>query len=98
MLVDQKVHWQELLKTINTEHVPLNCVKKVIFKLAGGKQKTVNLEKLRKEGIELEEIGAIISTKMISLSTEIVDMDYVIDVDSVRQIIQPITDELLNNI
>lgn len=95
---DQLAHWKELLQTVNKETVPLNCVKKVTLKLKQGKTKTINIDRLRKEHLDIEEIGEVLSSKLITLSSEIVDIDYVIDVERVREIIQPITDEILDSI
>jgi Leucine-rich repeat (LRR) protein len=88
-------YWESMIESIDKDQIPINCVKKVIFKLKGGKQKTINLERLRKEGLDIEELETVVTSKMINLSTKIVNMNFVIDTDAVKQIIQPITDEIL---
>jgi len=73
-------------------------VKKVVFKLRGGKQKTINLDKLRKEGLDLEELETVLTNKMINMNKDIVNMDFVIDVEAVKETIQPLTEEYLGKL
>jgi hypothetical protein len=96
--VDQTEHWENVLSTVNKDHVPIHCIKKVVFKLRGSKQKTINLEKLRKEGLDSEELESVLTNKMINMSKDIVNMDFVIDVEAVKETIQPLTDELLKDL
>lgn len=94
----QLKHWEGVLKSVNTEHVPVDCLKKVMFKLKGGRQKTINVARLRKNGLDIEEIEAVVANKMVNMSNEIVDIDFVIDIQEVANIVQPITDKLLENL
>jgi len=96
--VDDLDQWDQILGTVSQDHVPIHCVKKVVFKLRGGKQKTINLDKLRKEGLDIEELETVLTNKMINMSKDIVNMDFVIDVDAVKQTIQPLTDEYLKKL
>ena len=73
-------------------------VNKILFKLKGGKQKTINLKKLRDSGLKLEEIEVAITRNMFDMQKDIVNMDFVIDVRSVADYIQPITDQLLEKL
>jgi len=90
--------WEDIVNKVDKDQVPINCVKKVLFKLRHGKQKTINLDKLRKEGLDLEDIETVVTQKMISMSKDIVTMDFVIDIDAVKDTVQPITDELLKGL
>ena len=48
--------FQEVLNSVDQEMVPIDNVKKVVFKLADGKQRTINLSTLRKQGLDIEDI------------------------------------------
>lgn len=95
---DVEHDWENVINTIDKDHVPINCVKKVLFKLKGGKQKTINLARLRKDGLDLEHIEEVVTKQMIEHSAEIVNMDFVIDINVVRETVQPLTNELLKNL
>ena len=96
--IDSLDHWETVLQNIDKDCIPLDCVKKVMFKLEGGKQRTINLKKLRDNGLEIEEIEIIVTRKMINLGDQIENMDFVIDVQSVAAHIQPITDKVLEKL
>ena len=96
--VDTVDKWEDVLSGVDKDQIPIDCVKKILFKLKGGKRKTINLSTLRKQGLELEEIEVVVSRSMIELNKQIVNMDFVIDVNSVAKYIQPLTDQLLEKL
>lgn len=96
--VDTIDKWEDVLSSVDKDQIPIDCVKKILFKLKGGKRKTINLSTLRKQGLELEEIEVVVTRSMIELNKQIVNMDFVIDVNSVADYIQPLTDQLLENL
>ena len=96
--VDTVDKWEDVLAGVDKDRIPIDCVKKILFKLKGGKRKTINLSTLRKQGLELEEIEVVVSRSMIELNKQIVNMDFVIDVNSVAKYIQPLTDQLLEKL
>ena len=93
--VDTTEQWDDLISTVVQDQVPIGCVKKVLFKLRDGKQKTINLQTLRKQGLEVEEIETVITRKMLDLQNDITNMDFVIDVNRVAEYVQPLTDKIL---
>ena len=53
--------WELILADVNKTDVPLECIKKVVIKLAGGRQKTINVHTLIKQGLELEEVEIMLT-------------------------------------
>ena len=96
--IDRANQWEELLQTVDKDQIPIDCVKKILFKLKGNRQKTINLTNLRKQGLELDEIETVVTRTMIDMRDDIVNMDFIIDVDSVRDYVQPITNKLLEKL
>ena len=90
--------WERLLNEVNKTEVPLECIKKVIVKLAGKRQHTINLHTLRKQGLDIEEIEVILTRKLAELGDDIRDLDFVVDIVAVAEIVQPETDKLLNGL
>lgn len=90
--------WERIIAEVNKTDVPLECIKKVVIKLTGGRQKTINLVTLRKQGLALEEIEAMLTRLLNDLDPEIRDMDFVVDISAVAELIQPETDKLLEKI
>ena len=95
---DFLTQWEHILADVNKTDVPLECIKKVVIKLAGGKQKTINVCTLLKQGLELAEVEQML-TRFFSENDHIIrDVDFVVDVSAVANLVQPETDKLLGKL
>jgi hypothetical protein len=90
--------WEHIIATVNKTDIPLECIKKVVIKLAGGKQKTINVHTLQKHGLALDEVEQLLTRTFTELDSEIRDVDFVVDIVAVAQMVQPETDKLLNGL
>ena len=90
--------WEHIIDGVNKTDVPLECIKKVVIKLAGNRQKTINLHLMLKQGLALEEIETMLTRYFQEPDHEIRDVDFVVDIKSVASLVQPETDKLLGKI
>lgn len=90
--------WEGIIDTVSKTDVPLECIKKIVIKLDGNKQKTINVHTLLKQGMELEEIENMLGRTFTELDSIIKDVDFVVDIKSVAALIQPETDKLLGKL
>jgi len=90
--------WEHIIAEVNKTEVPLECIKKVVIKLHGKKQKTINLATLKRQGLDIEEVEVILSRTLSELGNEVRDIDFVVDVTEVAKIVQPETDKLLKDL
>jgi hypothetical protein len=90
--------WERIIADVNKTDIPLECIKKVVIKLKGGRQKTINLHTLKKQGLELEEMESMLTRTFNEMDHEIHDVDFVVDVEAVADLVQPETDKLLDKI
>ena len=90
--------WEHIIATVNKTDVPLECIKKVVIKLAGGKQKTINIHTLLKQGMELEEVESMLTRFFNENDHQIRDVDFVVDISAVAALVQPETDKLLGKL
>ena len=98
-LIDDFIdQWERILTEVNKTDVPLECIKKVVIKLSGGRQKTINIHTLLKQGLELEEIESVLTRFFNENDHEIRDVDFVVDINAVAKIVQPETDKLLGKL
>ena len=95
---DQLRHWEHIIAETSKTDVPLECIKKVLIKLRGGRQRTVNVTTLKNQGLSIEEIGALLTRTLDELDESIRDVDFVIDIQMVAEILQPTTDKLLEKL
>jgi hypothetical protein len=90
--------WEHIISSVNKTDVPLECIKKVVVKLKQGRQKTINVHTLLKQGLELEEVEVMLTRYFQEHDREIRDVDFVVDISSVASLIQPETDKLLGKL
>jgi hypothetical protein len=90
--------WERIVADVNKTDVPLECIKKVVIKLQGKRQRTINIHTLQKQGLSIEEVEALITRTFTQLDAEIVDVDFVVDIGAVAEMVQPETDKLLGKL
>lgn len=95
---DFLTQWEHIIADVNKTDVPLECIKKVVIKLAGSRQKTINLHSLLRQGLQLEEIETMLTRYFQEHDHEIRDVDFVVDISAVVDLVQPETDKLLGKI
>ncbi len=84
--------WKQVIASIDQEMIPIDVVKKVVFKLEDGTQQTINLTTLRKQGLDIEDIEVVVNKNMSSVTERgIVKLDFIVDVNAVADRIEPIT-------
>ena len=92
---DFMARWEQIVNDVDKDHCPISCVKKVIFKTADRRQKTINLRHLRKQGIDDDSIESVVTSFIAENEENIMHMELVLDVEAVAELIQPETDKLL---
>ena len=89
--------WEDIVEQVDKEHVPIDCVKKIIFRMQDRKQKTVNLKRLRNQGLDLDMVESVVENFIRENEDDISTMEFVLDIEAVAEILQPVTDKLLSN-
>lgn len=90
--------WEHLIKEAPKTEVPLECLKKIIIKLYGKRQRTINLDTLRKQGLDIEEIETVLTRTLLELDGNVRDIEFIVDAALVAEIIQPETDKILEKL
>ena len=95
---DFLTQWEHIIAGVNKTDVPLECIKKVVIKLAQGRQKTINVHNLLRQGLQFEEVESMLTRYFQEHDHEIRDVDFVVDISSVVELVQPETDKLLGKL
>ena len=96
--VDDVEKFRLVLNEIDQEMVPVDHIKKVVFKLQDGKQKTINLERLKKQGLHIEDIEVVVNRHLTSFSNQVNRLHFVLDVESIAKKIKPLTERYLEKL
>jgi len=90
--------WEHIINEVSMTEVPLECLKKVVIKIDDRKQKTINLQTLRRQGLDTDEIEIVLNRTLTELGQSVRDVDFVVDVSAVANMVQPETDKLLKDL
>jgi hypothetical protein len=90
--------WEHILDDIEKSNVPVQFIKKIVIRMVGKKQHTINIQNLLKQGLEPEEIEEVVSRKLNELDPLITSFDFDLNVESIADTVQPQTDKLLNKL
>lgn len=90
--------WEHILEDVEKNKVPVQFIKKLVIKLQGKKQQTINIEKFLNQGLEPEQIEDAITRKLDELDDRIVSIEFVLNVQSIADTVQPETDRLLGKL
>jgi hypothetical protein len=90
--------WEHIIDDVDITDVPLECIKKVVVKLYGKRQRTINLDLLRRQGLDIDEIETVMTRTLTELGEQVRDVDFILDVGAIATIVQPETDKLLKDL
>lgn len=90
--------WEHILEDVDKNKIPIQFIKKLVIKLNGKKQHTINIAKLIEQGLEPDQIEDVLSRKLQEMEQSIVSMEFVLNVQSIADTVQPETDRLLNKL
>jgi len=90
--------WEHILEDVEKNKIPVEFIKKLVVKLEGKKQHTINIEKFLTQGLDPEQIEDIVSRKLQELDDMVVGVEFILNLQSIADTIQPETDKLLGRL
>ena len=90
--------WENIINEVNKTDVPIECIKKIVIKLESKKQKTINMNTLKKQGLDWDEIEVVVNRTLASFGDDVYSVDFIVDAGAVAELIQPETDKLLKSL
>jgi hypothetical protein len=92
--------WEHILEDVEKSKVPIQFIKKIVVRLSGAtkKQHTINVQNLLKQGLSPEEVEEVVGRKLNELDPLITSFEFLLNVESIAETVQPETDRLLGNL
>lgn len=90
--------WEHIIEDVEKTKIPVQFIKKIIVKLQGKRQNTINIEKFLQQGLEPDQIEEAVGRKLHELDEEIVSVEFILNVKTIADAVQPETDKLLNRL
>lgn len=98
MIEDVISKWEGILRTVEKEKIPVHFIKKLVVKLEGKRQQTINISKLTAQGLDPQQLEDVVSKRLRELESIMVSVEFVLDVQAIAETVQPTTDELLSKL
>jgi hypothetical protein len=90
--------WEHILEDVEKNKIPVEFIKKLVIRLQGKKQQTINIKKFLEQGLDPEQIEEAVSRKLDQLDDSIVSVEFILNVESIAETVQPETDRLLGKL
>jgi len=90
--------WENILEGVEKNRIPIQFVKKIVVKLKGKRQHTININSLIKQGFEPDYIEEIVNKKLYELDDDIVNLEFILNIETIADTVQPETDKLLSGL
>ena len=90
--------WSHILADIDTHTIPIEFIKKLVVKLKGRRQHTINIERMLKQYIIHADVEDVVSSKLIELDDLVIGIEFILNVDTIAEAVQPETEKLLNRL
>ena len=90
--------WEHILQDVEKSRIPVEFIKKIVLRLKGRKQFTINIQGLLKQGLDPEEIEEVVNRKLIELDDIVVSVEFILNVKYIAETVQPETDRILNKL
>jgi uncharacterized protein YeeX (DUF496 family) len=90
--------WERLLEDVEKHKIPVEFLQKLVLRMIGRKQKTINIEKYLNQGLDSETVEIIVSKLLEEYEDEILSIDFILNIERIADAVQPETDKLLSGL
>jgi GMP synthase PP-ATPase subunit len=72
--------WEHILDDVEKNKIPVQFIKKIVIKLHGKKQQTINIEKFLTQGLDPDQIEEAVSRKLNELGDTVLSVEFLLNV------------------
>lgn len=98
MSPDFHKQWEHILEDVEKSKIPVQFLKKLVVKLKGKKQFTINIVSLLRQGLDPDQVEEAINRKLHEMDDDIMGIEFILNVESIAEAVQPQTDKLLSRL
>jgi acid phosphatase class B len=88
--------WEHIIDDVDKQKIPVEFIKKLVIKMHGKRQQTINIKKFLDQGLAPEQIEEAVSRKLQEYDDMIQGVEFVLNIESIAETVQPETDKLLS--
>jgi len=96
--LNKRKSWQDIVNGVDKCEVPISVLEHISVQLIDGTNITINVKDLINAGQNPNEIEAMLDEKFNALDVYIKNVDFFVDIDKVKDAVQPETDKVLKGL
>ena len=96
--LNKRKSWQDIVNGVDKREVPISVLEHISVQLIDGTNITINIKDLIGDGQDPLEIEAMLDEKFNELDQYIKNVDFFVDIDKVKDAVQPETDKVLKGL
>ncbi len=90
--------WEHIIDDVDKQKIPVEFIKKLVIKMQGKRQQTINIKKFLDQGLAPEQIEEAVSRKLQEYDDMILSVEFVLNIESIAETVQPETNRLLKRL
>ena len=94
--------WEHIVDGVDKTNIPVQFIKKLVVKLTGRRQRTINVSKLCKQGLLMAEVEQLVDIRLSALDYEfggqIDHVEFILDVERVASEVAIESNRLLSGL
>lgn len=87
--------WEHIIDDVDKQKVPVEFIKKLVIRMKNKRQQTINIKRFLDQGLPPDQIEMAVSRKLSEYDDEILGVEFVLNIESIAEAVQPETDKLL---
>jgi acid phosphatase class B len=88
--------WEHIIEDVDKQKIPVEFIKQLVRKMTGKRQQTINIKRFLDQGLAPEQIEEAVSRKLSEHDEQILSVEFVLNIESIAETVQPETDRLLS--
>ena len=90
--------WEHIVEDVEKTKIPVEFIKKLVIKLNGRKQRSINIKAMIQQGFANEEIEEAVTRKLEEFDDDMIGIEFILDIENIADTVQPETDRILKNL
>ena len=77
--------WEHIIEDVDKKKIPVEFIKKLVIKMKGKRQQTVNIKRFLDQGLAPDQIEEAVSRKLSEHDDDIVSVEFVLNIESIAE-------------
>lgn len=96
--VSNRTQWRRILREVDKDQVPVHFLDSMILYLNDGSEIVIKVREAVESGADYETLHEEITQRLAKLDDLIATIDFYISIETVNEIVQPLTNQILKDL